>query len=1047
MLNTQRKTTPGGKQSSITGNSDATRPLDSGEPRTSCEEESELPRTSRIKPKQKHLLGTLNINTLIKTGKLKQLTDILNRRNILILALQETRYRDENAFESEGYRIYKGKPAIKNKQNVSILGTAFMVKRNLTESITNFTSPSERISLLSFRSANKGYTIINAHAPTNTDNRKNPEKVEQFWETLEDETSKIPKHHIKILVGDFNAQVGREEKYKGIVGNFPAHKRTNKNGERLINFCRHFDLKLMSTFFRKLPRRKKTWCSPNTHLGSYQLDHVAITKQNHREIMNVRVRRGLGIDSDHFLTEIKTKFQPKKPNPKIKKVHRIDTKFLSDNRDKFVKKLQTKKMGNWNEIREAMVETVKELEQPPRRRKHRWWNTICDEAIENRLTAWKKWNSCKKESDWITFTEIRKQTSKIIRTEKRRYDKKRLEEIDTNFRQNNTRDFYKVFKEEITGYKPMSLHFKDSTGKLVTNNKDNCELLAKYFKNLLNCEEPTQRLTFCKPLKENPPSEPPSLHQIENYISQLKNNRAPGEDGIVAEMWKLGGKRAAETIYEVIKDCWEKERIPDDWRQAIIHPLHKKGDRTDTNNYRGISLLPVTYKILSKALMNNIEAQAEHKIGEYQAGFRKSRSCPEQIFNLKTILRIRAMRNLNTVVTFVDFKKAYDSIDRQTVFLTLEEVGIDKTTRKLVEQTLTDTTSKVKFLGEVSEPFRINTGVRQGDGLSPILFNLVLDKVVREWERELKEKNIEGIHLGQGRGRFEVKCLAFADDIAIISKDRSDAKIMVETLHRTAAKTGLQVSYEKTEYIEHKNNREKYLQTQHGNIKRVEKFKYLGEWIQSNGLDNTTSKERSRKMELAYKLTQNRYNKRSVSFQAKIKHYATVIKPEALYGSECLTLNKKGEQEELEKKERKILRKILGPQKNKDNNWMKRRNEDLYRNIETITDSIRKRRLKFYGHIHRMNDNRLTKRIFNFISKLKNTTGWLAETKRDLRKLNVAENTIHDREQFRLLINSAKFPVQQPNLQPRRVMSIEQRQAISQRMKKFWEDKKKKSVS
>jgi len=81
----------------------------------------------------------------------------------------------------------------------------------------------------------------------------------------------------------------------------------------------------------------------------------------------------------------------------------------------------------------------------------------------------------------------------------------------------------------------------------------------------------------------------------------------------------------------------------------------------------------------------------------------------------------------------VDFKKAYDSIDRETLFNTLEEFGADDKSTAIIKSTLTNTKSKVKFMGEISEPFEIKTGVRQGDGLSPLLFNCVLEKVMREW--------------------------------------------------------------------------------------------------------------------------------------------------------------------------------------------------------------------------------------------------------------------------------------------------------------------------
>ena len=125
------------------------------------------------------------------------------------------------------------------------------------------------------------------------------------------------------------------------------------------------------------------------------------------------------------------------------------------------------------------------------------------------------------------------------------------------------------------------------------------------------------------------------------------------------------------------------------------------------------------------------QQQLEHKIGEYQAGFRPNRSCPEQILNLKLILRHQKIYNKNIVCTFVDFKKAYDSVDCESLFQILKEQGLDPKTLALMKETLTNTKSKVKFMGELSEPFEIKTGVRQGDGLSPLLLNCVF--VIHKW--------------------------------------------------------------------------------------------------------------------------------------------------------------------------------------------------------------------------------------------------------------------------------------------------------------------------
>ncbi|XP_023210652.1 craniofacial development protein 2-like [Centruroides sculpturatus] len=289
----KNKTTPGGnpkgKSTVVIGN--ATGPEDSGEPKTPCKNKLEHIKNPKIKPKVTYFFGTLNVNSMLKVGKLKQLNQMLREENILILAIQETRFIDINTTDSENYRYFKGKPGKRIMRNTPHLGTAFCVHRTIVNSITKFQSPSGRLSLLTFKCANKSYTLINCHAPINEDNRKNPTKVEQFWEQLEDEISKIPRENVKILVGDFNAQIGKEKSVRNIVGKYPAHKRTNQNGLRLIELCKAFNLKLMSTNFKKLPRKQKTWRSPNPELGEFQIDHVAISKQNQKEILNVKIKK------------------------------------------------------------------------------------------------------------------------------------------------------------------------------------------------------------------------------------------------------------------------------------------------------------------------------------------------------------------------------------------------------------------------------------------------------------------------------------------------------------------------------------------------------------------------------------------------------------------------------------------------------------------------------------------------------------------------------------------------------------------------------------
>ena len=123
---------------------------------------------------------------------------------------------------------------------------------------------------------------------------------------------------------------------------------------------------------------------------------------------------------------------------------------------------------------------------------------------------------------------------------------------------------------------------------------------------------------------------------------------------------------------------------------------------------------------------------------------------------------------------------------------------------------------------------------------------------------------------------------------------------------------------------------------------------YLGEVIEQNISEKETVKFRVNKLKTAYYLTKDNYNKKSISVNAKLRYYAPVVRPEALYGAGCFTLNKKMMMEELAIAKRRILCKILGPIKEGDQ-YRRRHNNELYKHTEKITDTIRKRRIASYG--------------------------------------------------------------------------------------------------
>ncbi|VVC30510.1 Reverse transcriptase domain [Cinara cedri] len=158
----------------------------------------------------------------------------------------------------------------------------------------------------------------------------------------------------------------------------------------------------------------------------------------------------------------------------------------------------------------------------------------------------------------------------------------------------------------------------------------------------------------------------------------------------------------------------------------------KKGDPQICNNYRGISLLNVVYKILSYCILDRVKHIAEEILGDYQGGFRPNRSTTDQIFSLRQIIEKSWEFNKSICILFVDFKKTYDSVHRHSFINILKEFELPNKLINLIEATLQNTKIKIKVASELLEPATVRTGLRQGDALSPILFNFILEKVIRE---------------------------------------------------------------------------------------------------------------------------------------------------------------------------------------------------------------------------------------------------------------------------------------------------------------------------
>ena len=176
----------------------------------------------------------------------------------------------------------------------------------------------------------------------------------------------------------------------------------------------------------------------------------------------------------------------------------------------------------------------------------------------------------------------------------------------------------------------------------------------------------------------------PSASEVELAIDKLKSHKSPGIDEI-PELIKAGGGTICFEIHKLITSIWKKDKLPEEWKGSIIVPIHKKGDKTDCNNYRGISILPTTYKILSNILLSRLIPYAKEIIGDHQCGFRHNRSTIDHIFCIRQMLEKKWEYTEEVHHRFIDLEKAYDSVRREVLYKILIEFGIPRKLVRLIK--------------------------------------------------------------------------------------------------------------------------------------------------------------------------------------------------------------------------------------------------------------------------------------------------------------------------------------------------------------------------
>ena len=307
----------------------------------------------------------------------------------------------------------------------------------------------------------------------------------------------------------------------------------------------------------------------------------------------------------------------------------------------------------------------------------------------------------------------------------------------------------------------------------------------------------------------------------------MKSGRAGGIDRVTADMLKADKKYGPKILTTIFEEIWNSEVTPTDWKMGLITKLPKKGDLSDCNNWRGITLLSLTSKIFSRIIHLRL-LEAIRGIRPEQAGFLPGRSCPEHIFALRQIFEQCNEWNTGVYANFIDFEKAFDSIHRESLWQILRHYGIPRKIVNIIKMLYVDFSAQVICGNELTDPFKVKTGVKQGCVLSPLLFLIGIDWIMRQ----TTARTSRGIRLTLYRG---LEDLDFADDIVLLSQRQTDMQEKTTTLVEKAQSVGLRVSKKKTKHMRVKTKSKEPVKLKDETIEDVKDFTYLGSNIAIDG--------------------------------------------------------------------------------------------------------------------------------------------------------------------------------------------------------------------
>jgi hypothetical protein len=535
----------------------------------------------------------------------------------------------------------------------------------------------------------------------------------------------------------------------------------------------------------------------------------------------------------------------------------------------------------------------------------------------------------------------------------------------------NTGRMYEGIKKAMGPTRKSTRTLKSASGEVINDKEKQMKRWVEHYSDLYTPKNSVADsvLNEIEELQVIPElDEKPNIDKLKRAIKGMPTGKAPGNDGIPAEVIKCGDNALLCHLHEHICQCWDEGAIPQGMKDANIVTLFKnKGDGGDCNNYRGISLMSTVGKVYARVVLNRLQILAERIYPESQCGFRAGRSTIDMIFSLRQLQEKCREQHKPLFIAFIDLTKAFDLVNREGLFKILSKIGCPPKLLSLIRSFHEGMKGTVLYDGQSSEAFDIRNGVKQGCVLAPTLFGIFFSMVLKHAFGTSNEGVF--LHTRSDEGLFNlalrattkrrkkiIRDMLFADDAALVTHTEAELQALMNRFATSCEMFGLTISLNKTNVMATGAEITPTIMVSNHQLNVVNNFNYLGSTIIDDlSLDAEIQKRIGMASSALARLSRRVWTNNMLSTNTKITVYKACVLSTLLYASESWTIYSSQERK-INTFHMRCLRRILGI------TWRDKvtNNEVLERaGIPSMFTVLRQRRLRWLGHVCRMADGRI----------------------------------------------------------------------------------------